>query len=359
MSSAIALREQIESMLAMRIPAALSVPPRNSPELLPTGVVEVDALLGGGLPLGGVTEIVGPAYSGRSTLVFSFLASLTGQGATAAYVDVSDTFDPISAAAIGIDLGRLLWVRAGGPEDTRFRGVSSKNAQPLKMKTLKKNFNCGHGGSHPRTEIRGMDQAVERLFKSKPNPEKVEIFQNSPLQEFLGKDDPGKKSAAAEKSPDPQPRLFHGRHLAGKERWDRLDRALRATDLLLNTGGFRAIVVDMGDIEPEVARRVPLASWYRFRLQAEKSQAILILVAQTACAHSCASVVLHCREAEARWQHAGRDNNDAPSGLPLLTGFRYKISADRKRGSAQESFHSGKKKSASVTSWNGTTQWAR
>ena len=125
------------------------------------------------------------------------------------------------------------------------------------------------------------------------------------------------------------------------------------------TQRFRAIVVDMGDIEPEQARRVPLASWYRFRLQAEKSQTILLLVAQTACAHSCASVVLHCMEAEERWQYAAHDKDGAPAGLPLLTGFRYKISADRKRGSAQESFHSGKKKSASVTSWNGTTQWAR
>ena len=199
-----------------------------------------------------------------------------------------------------------------------------------------------------------MDHAVERLFQSQPGSGNIEIPRNSQLQ-----NGPPKKSAAAEKSPDPQPRQFHGGQLTGKERWDRLDRALRATDLLLNTGGFRAIVVDMGDIEPEQARRVPLASWYRFRLQAEKSQTILLLVAQTACAHSCASVVLHCMEAEERWQYAAHDKDGAPAGLPLLTGFRYRISADRKRGSAQESFHSGKKKSASVTSWNGTTQWAR
>jgi RecA/RadA recombinase len=357
MPTAVAIREQIESLLAMRIPAALSVPPRNPPELLPTGIAEVDTLLGGGLPLGGVTEIVGPAYSGRSTLVFSFLAGLTGQEATAAYVDVSDAFDPISAAAMGIDLGRLLWVRTGGREDTPIR-VSCKNDRPIETKSvLKKNFNNGHGGSHPRMEMRGMGQAVERLFQSRPSSGNVAILEELQLPE-------GKKSVAREKSPDPQPRPFYGRHLAGrdwayKDRWDRLDRALRATDLLLNTGGFRAIVVDMGDIEPEQARRVPLASWYRFRLQAEKSQAILILIAQTACANSCASVVLHCREAEERWQYAGHDKNDAPAGLPLLTGFRYQVSADRKRGSAQESFHAGKKKSASATSWNGTTQWAR
>ena len=376
MPSAVALREQIESMLAMRIPAALSVRPRSSPELLPTGVAEVDALLEGGLPLGGVTEIVGPAYSGRSTLVFSFLAGLTRQGATSAYVDVSDAFDPLSATAMGIDLGRLLWVRAGCSEETPSMRLSGKDGRPPVVgASLKQNINCGHGGSHPRTEMRGMDQAVERLFQPKHNPAKPNPENHEILQSALPIDCLRKKSAVPEKSAGPNPRIFHGR-LTGrdwpyKDRWERLDRALRATDLLLNTGGFRAIVVDMGDIEAEQTRRVPLATWYRFRLQAEKSQSILILVAQAACANSCASVVLRCTQAEERWQCAGQDEieqdeakqekNDAPAGLPLLTGFRYKVSADRKRVSAQESFHSGKKKSASATValWNGTTLWAR
>ncbi len=66
-------------------------------------------------------------------------------------------------------------------------------------------------------------------------------------------------------------------HTARKP-WSRLDQSLRAVDLLLNTGGFRAIVLDMGDIDPEHARRVPLAMWYRLRLQAEKSQTLLLLL---------------------------------------------------------------------------------
>jgi hypothetical protein len=168
-----------------------------------------------------------------------------------------------------------------------------------------------------------------------------------------------KKNAATERSSDPRLRPFQKsrRHSAAKAVWDRLDQGLRATDLLLNTGGFRAIVIDMGDVGTEQARRVPLASWYRFRLQAEKSQAILLLVTQTACASSCASVVLRCLEADERWQYA----NESPAGSPLLTGFRYRVGADRKRGSAQEPFHLCKKKPVSVaeTSWTGTTLWTR
>jgi recombination protein RecA len=367
----------------MRIPAALSVLPRSAPELLPTGIAEVDAMLGGGLPLGGVAEIIGPECSGRSTLVLSVLAGITGQGAAAAYVDVSDALDPLSAAAMGVDLGRLLWVRAGGSEEVPRLSVPDK--RPLEVRTRStQDVRYGCGGSHPRTEMRGIEHAVEKLFRPKDNPENAEIplFDYSPrcAESLRGRRAARspmdrqtidrqsaqpiehvtpKKNTVTERSPDPRLRPFHQsrRHSTAKEVWDRLDQGLRATDLLLNTGGFRTIVIDMGDVGPDQARRVPLASWYRFRLQAEKSQAILLLVTQTACASSCASVVLRCLEAEERWQYA----NEAPAGLPLLAGFRYQVSADRKRGSAQQPFHLCKKKPVSVAeiSWNGTTLWAR
>src|SRR5271169_96012 len=164
MPSATALREQIESVLALRIPAALSVPPRSAPELLPTGIAEVDTLLEGGLPLGGVTEVIGPTSSGRSTLVLSVLAGITGQGATAAYVDVSDAFDPLSAAAMGLDLGRLLWVRAGGSEEIPSGSLVVTNKSPLEARPRpSQDVKYGCGGSHPRMEMRGMEHAVERL----------------------------------------------------------------------------------------------------------------------------------------------------------------------------------------------------
>src|ERR1035437_4282325 len=354
MTSAAAIREQIESALAMRIPAALSVLPRSAPELLPTGIAEVDAMLGGGVPLGGVTEIIGPECSGRSTLVLSVLAGITGQGAAAAYVDVSDALDPFSAAAMGVDLGRLLWVRAGGSEEVPRLPVTGK--RPLEVRTRSmQDEKYGRGGSHPRTEMRGIEHAVEELFQPNDNPEKTEIplFDYSPRcaeslrgrraaqspmnRQTLTEHVTPKKNAATEKSPDPRLRPFHKsrRHSTAKEVWDRLDQGLRATDLLLNTGGFRAIVIDMGDVGPEQVRRVPWASWYRFRLQAEKSQAILLLVTQAACASSCASVVLRCLEADERWQYA----NDASIGWPLFTGVLHQIGVRRKRGRALESFH--------------------
>jgi len=74
MSSATAIRQEIESSLAARIPGALSVRFPQAPEMVATGIAEVDGLLSGGLPLGELSEIVGPACSGKTTLVSSLLA---------------------------------------------------------------------------------------------------------------------------------------------------------------------------------------------------------------------------------------------------------------------------------------------
>lgn len=83
---------------------------------LPTGIPEVDRLLGGGLPRGRMTEIYGPASSGRTGLALGVLARTTRGSALAAWVDPADCLDPASAAAAGVELARLLWLR-GEPRD--------------------------------------------------------------------------------------------------------------------------------------------------------------------------------------------------------------------------------------------------
>src|SRR5512134_3995174 len=78
---------------------------------LATGLAEVDALLEGGFPRGALSEIHGPASSGRTGALLGLLAQATGHGALAALVDPLDRFDPSSAAAAGVELPRLLWLR--------------------------------------------------------------------------------------------------------------------------------------------------------------------------------------------------------------------------------------------------------
>ena len=71
-----------------------------------------------GLPRGQISGIVGSRSPWRQTVLVSRLAAATGRGELVALVDPLDMFDPVSAAAHGVELSRMLWVRgcAGGPD---------------------------------------------------------------------------------------------------------------------------------------------------------------------------------------------------------------------------------------------------
>jgi recombination protein RecA len=85
---------------------------RPAPEMVSSGIATMDELIGG-LPRGCLTEICGPASSGRTTLLLAALAAATRRGEYCVVVDAGDALDPQSAAAAGIELDRLLWVRCG------------------------------------------------------------------------------------------------------------------------------------------------------------------------------------------------------------------------------------------------------
>ncbi len=111
MPSAAVLRLEIERALAHRFPAALTPAPRTIREVAATGIAEVDELLDGGLPIGAISELTGPESSGRTSLALAFLARCTAENRVCAWVDVNDAFDPESAAANGVALRQVLWVR--------------------------------------------------------------------------------------------------------------------------------------------------------------------------------------------------------------------------------------------------------
>src|SRR5579859_3045920 len=92
---------------------------RPAPEMASSGIPALDALTGG-LPRGCLTELCGPASSGRTTVLLAALAAATRRGEFCALIDASDALDPHSAAAAGIDLDRLLWVRCSeSPQNHR------------------------------------------------------------------------------------------------------------------------------------------------------------------------------------------------------------------------------------------------
>jgi hypothetical protein len=88
--------------------------PSSAERILSSGLADLDERLGGGLPRGRMSEIVGPRSSGRTTLMCAALAAATGRGGLAALVDPLDAFDPESAGSCGVALERLLWIRGEG-----------------------------------------------------------------------------------------------------------------------------------------------------------------------------------------------------------------------------------------------------
>lgn len=95
-------------------------------EPVPTGLIPLDRQAGGGWPRGELSEVVGPRSSGRATVVTAGLAAVTGAGGLAALIDPLDQLDPPSAAAAGVCLNRLLWVRGEG-EPRLERGLKALN----------------------------------------------------------------------------------------------------------------------------------------------------------------------------------------------------------------------------------------
>lgn len=110
-----AVRATVEALLRERkLDRTLTsaIPERLGEDAVsPLDVEALDRGLAGGLPRGQVSEVVGPASSGRTGLVWAALAAATRRGETVALIDTFDRFDPPTAAACGIVLPRLLWVR--------------------------------------------------------------------------------------------------------------------------------------------------------------------------------------------------------------------------------------------------------
>ena len=312
MSSASSVRRQIEDALAARIPSALTPSLRPPLPVAETGIRSVDQYLEGGFPIGAITELVGPECSGRTSLAFAFLAQRTQSGMSCAWIDVSGSFHPESAAGSGIQLKRLLWVRCSIPSSglvprsnpTR----NSVNVEQYKIPPVTlKGLHGGGCGGHPRSEVKGMSRAVDELLKPEADTE-----HNS-----LNHDERATISCNFS-SQDPLPALQFSRSTSDNSPMARLDRALRVADLLLQAGGFTSIVIDAGSVLPEHISRVPLATWFRYRAASERTQTSLLLLTQHPSSKSSAELVLNFIPGKAILQEP-----------TVLAGIQYRLSVTR------------------------------
>jgi recombination protein RecA len=83
-----------------------------------------------------------------------------------------------------------------------------------------------------------------------------------------------------------------------------LEQSFRATDFLLQAGGFGFIALDLSDVPREMVHRVPLDTWFRFRRAVEGTPTILLVLEQEPHAKTCASLVLRVNAERSRWKTA-------------------------------------------------------
>ncbi len=271
----------------------------------------------------------------------SALTPLTQAAKVCAWIDVSNTLDPVSAAAAGVDLARLLWVRCGVMQKP-IEPASHSFALPEKYlvpPVAKKGLHGGGFGPHPRTEANGLSEAVRGLLR----PEAIEPRCAEP------------KRRVHPKAEIFEPNLRQSStnviaSLRSRKPWSRMEQALRATDLLLQGGGFSAIVLDMGSLTPEAASRVPLATWYRYRAAAERTQSSILLLTQHPCAKSSAELVLRLQPANAICDER-----------TVFSGIEPRVEVARRRFTETPSNVIPLRKppqSVNVASWQSRTVWA-
>ncbi len=319
-SRSAALRREIESSLASRIPAALSPQAVQAPRLLPIRNEAVNGLLSGGLPIGGICEFTGPASAGRTSLALSVLSEATVDSACA-YIDVTDSLDARSAAAAGIRLTNLLWVRFSQEQLPKEIAQTKNIANVVAFSPDRAGDRSTqhHGIRHPRSETKGIDGASEKMLvqKAESRLKKMEGTPGYPNQRLSLAVAPEEQVAYAHfnaRRADPSDPLRQIDQKAADEvrqrapsfpdvrkglrkedkPWNKLDKALRAADQILQAGGFRVIVLDLASIPPEQALRIPSATWYRFSRAAQEGDAILLLLTEEPCSRSSAKCVLDC-----------------------------------------------------------------
>lgn len=115
-------KAELQSDIARRFADAFKIHEKTVVETLSTGIEEIDALTGG-MPRGAISEIFGPASSGRTSLMFSLLSYATAHEETCALIDTNDVFAPSAADKAGVDFDRLLWVRCAGNLEHAFKAT--------------------------------------------------------------------------------------------------------------------------------------------------------------------------------------------------------------------------------------------
>ena len=206
------------------------------------------------LPRGAITDISGPISSGRTALVHAILAEATQAEECCAVVDCRDAFDPVSAAEAGVDLRKVLWVRAGALAPSRMASSITPSQMASSITPSRK------GGD----------------------------FKYSAGQKAIEKTS--------------------------------IEKAMKAADMILHSGGFGVVVLDLCETAARELNSIPLSYWYRFRRAVENTPSRLVVTSHVPLVKACAPLQLETRRDRAAWE-----------GL-LFAGIEFAVETRKQRG---------------------------
>lgn len=132
-----------------------------------------------------------------------------------------------------------------------------------------------------------------------------------------GEDSPRKNSIARKTGSGTENKNFFKSDPHDPEQ--RLEQLLRAADLLLESGGFGLIALDLGDLPPQTARRIPLTTWFRFRRAVEHTPTVLLAIERQSIAGSCSSLLIKLGSQGHRIKRSMNSSFSALTHAQLLT----------------------------------------
>ena len=72
-----------------------------------SGIVALDLVIGGGIPVGSIIEFYGRESGGKSSTALKIVGEYQRQGLQCAYIDMEHAFDPVWATTLGVDMTKL------------------------------------------------------------------------------------------------------------------------------------------------------------------------------------------------------------------------------------------------------------
>ena len=96
-----------------------------------------------------------------------------------------------------------------------------------------------------------------------------------------------------------------------------LDRGVKALNLVLQTGGFGLVVLDLGEVAPQTIKRLPYTTWLRLHRVIEGSETACVLIGSEPIARSAGGVNVQLGYGTARVIRARKLESDRDVRVPL------------------------------------------